>query len=95
MVLQHLFALFLYLGNASAEEVVRTHIGLHQNLIQMSSEDFVDLKRIIAPHTKKPVKDDIMITGATHLMLASYRNHLIHCFARVALVALSVNACCE
>ncbi|XP_064623219.1 dihydroxyacetone phosphate acyltransferase-like [Lineus longissimus] len=82
-------------GNASAEEIVRLHISLHQNLVQMSPEDFVELKRIIAPHTKKPVRDDIMITGATHLMLASYRNHLIHCFARVGLVAIAVNACCD
>lgn len=86
-----IFILSMFSGNASSESVIRHYMGLHMNIITISEKDLIQLKLVRPSHTKLPVKDDIMLNGATNLIIGSYRNQLLHVFVRVAIVALSVN----
>lgn len=82
-------------GNASSEAVVRHFLSLHTNLVSVAEDDIIQLKLVKPTHMKKPLEDEVMLNGATNIMLASYRNQLLHVFVRVGMVALAVNSCCE
>ena len=82
-------------GNASNEAVVRHFLGLHTNLVSIGDDDIIQLKLVKPTHMKKPIEDEVMLNGATNIMLASYRNQLLHVFVRVGIVALAVNGCCD
>ena len=74
---------------------MRHYLSLHTNVVAVSESDYVELKIVKPSHTVKPLKDDIFLNAATNLILAAYRNQLLHIFVRVGLVALSVNGCMQ
>ena len=78
-------------GNASSESVIRHFLGLHTNLVKVSEDDIIELQLVRPVHA--PVKDEVMLNAATNIMLASYRNQLLHIFIRPGMVALAVNSC--
>ena len=78
-------------GDTTSESVIRHNLSLHRNVLMVSDRDLIELKLVRPSHIARPVKDDIIINAATNLILASYRNQLLHIFVNVALVALAVN----
>lgn len=80
-------------GNASSESVIRHYLGLHLNIISVSTSDLIQLKLVRPSHATLKANDDIMLNGATNLILGSYRNQLLHVFVRVAMIAITVNGC--
>ena len=87
---------FCVLGNAASEAVVRHYLGLHKNVASVSESDFVELK-IVKPSEaqKSGGQSEVMLNAATSLVLALYRNQLLHVFVRPAIIALSLNRCCH
>ena len=81
----------MHAGNASPEAVVRHYLVMHTNVVSVSENDLVELSMIRAGHVKNP--NEVMVNAATNLVLASYRNQLLHVFVRPAIVALTVNGC--
>ena len=77
---------------------MRYYLGLHTNLVHIvtvatpsGDEDIIELQIVRPAHVM--VKDEVMLNAATHLMLASYRNQLLHVYIRPAMIALTVNSC--
>ena len=56
------------------------------------TDDHIELK-LVRPSHAKVQEGSVMLNAATNLILASYRNQLMHVFVRVAMVALSINGC--
>ncbi|XP_074649512.1 dihydroxyacetone phosphate acyltransferase-like [Tubulanus polymorphus] len=79
-------------GCMTPEQVALEQIKTHENLVTMNKDGLLELKRVVASHAKRAARDEILVNGATHLALASYRNQLVHCFVHVGLVAIIVNA---
>ncbi|CAH1793298.1 unnamed protein product [Owenia fusiformis] len=73
------------------EAVVRWCISMHTNLVTLSPEGIVEIK-VEKPTNRKMNPDDITIMAASHVALASYRNHLLHVFIRPGMIALAINA---
>ena len=84
-------------GNTSCESVVQYYLGLHANVVSISDDALIELRPVAATHVRRatPAADDTMLTAATNLILASYRNQLLHVFVRTGLVALAINAVSE
>lgn len=70
--------------------MIRHYLSLHTNVVSVK-DDYITVQLVPASHIK--VQDDVMLNAATNLILASYRNQLLHVFVRVAMVALCVNGC--
>ena len=88
-------SLFVTAGNASSEAVIRHYLGLHLNILTISDTDLIQLKLVRPSHTTLKGNHDILVNGATNLILGSYRNQLLHVFVRVAMIALTVNGCIQ
>lgn len=82
-------------GDASAESVVTHNLQLHANVVSLSKDGLVQMKIVRPNHVKQAMTNDIMLNAATDLLLASYRNQLLHLFVRPGLVALCVNGCSQ
>jgi glycerone phosphate O-acyltransferase len=82
-------------GNTSQESVVRHYLSLHTNILTVK-DDFI-LPRLVKPsaHVKGAKDDHVMLNAATNIILASYRNQLMHVFVRVAMVSMSINGCVQ
>lgn len=50
--------IYVVLGNASSESVVRHYLGLHLNIISVE-DDVIQLKIVKPSHMKKPVQDEV------------------------------------
>ena len=83
----------MMLGNASPENVVTHYLGLHLNIVSINSEQFVQMKIVKPSHVQKAVQDEVMLNAATNLIMASYRNQLLHILVRPAIIALCINSC--
>ena len=73
--------------------MVTHYLGLHLNIVSVSSEQLVQLKIVKPSHVKKAVQDEVMLNAATNLIMASYRNQLLHVLVRPAIIALCINNC--
>lgn len=77
-------------GHEPAETVIQESLKIHKNLVTVNSMDIVEMRQ-----AERKGSDSLMDTAAHHLMLASYRNQLMHVFVRVALITLPINACTQ
>lgn len=80
-------------GNASSEAVIKHYLDLHTNVVSVQPDGLVEPRIEKASNVKKQLRDAVMLNAANNLMLASYRNQLMHVYVNVALVSLSVNGC--
>lgn len=83
----------MYLGNETADAVIRSTLALHKNIAEVDSEDIIHLLEI--QHPTRGSQDELMQAAAQHLILTLYKNQLMHIFVRVAMVTLSINSCTE
>jgi len=88
---QNLGAYVDWPGDVATEDVVRYNIAMHSNVVSLGSEDLVQLNVVLPGHVS--VKNDVLLSAASNLILASYRNQLLHVFVRVAIVAIAINGC--
>jgi len=66
-------------GNCSDEDVVEHYLQLHCNLITLSEDKFIQIKRLSPVGVTQPVQNTLMVNAATQIALASYRNHFSIC----------------
>lgn len=91
--MSYILLMLMYLGNETADAVIRSTLALHKNIAEVDSEDIIHLLEI--QHPTRGSQDELMQAAAQHLILTLYKNQLMHIFVRVAMVTLSINSCTE
>ncbi|XP_013398318.1 dihydroxyacetone phosphate acyltransferase-like isoform X1 [Lingula anatina] len=84
-------------GNEKPEMVIRARLELHKHILDISDEDFVELKNIKPPPNVTPElrRDGVISQAALQVLLSLYRNQLLYLFVRPAMVTLAVNGCLQ